>query len=109
MMLLQDVLLSCESVKHMRDLWDKYISVPERRQRLFWQLPMAFMLLLPISGWIPLLAIWSLNSFMLYRETPHSRIRFFYAAMGIASSAALIVNLIMRMYVFFQYFGFFTK
>lgn len=96
-------------MKHLRSFYNKWILVSNQRYRLFAWLSIGLALLIPLCGWSPLLILWTINAFLSYKETPHNKIRFFYAVLAILFLILTILNLSMRAFALLQYFGFFTK
>lgn len=96
-------------MRHWKSFYNKWILVSDQRYRLFNWLSIGFALLIPLCGWNPLLILWTINAFLCYKETQHSKIRFFYVILGILFLFLTILNLSMGAYALLQYFGFFTK
>ena len=66
--------------------------------RLSWsaKLSILFAWLIPLSGWNLLLLLWLWNTFCLYRENAHTRIRFFYIVVMVSICTLVFFNIGMR-------------
>ena len=76
----------------MREFFEKWIRVSDRRYQLFTLVSFGLAFLIPLVGWDPLLILWIINACLGYRENAHSKIRFVHAAVAAVFLILLLMN-----------------
>lgn len=90
-----------------KDFIDTWIRNSHKRNHLFAWLAFVFIFLFPVLGWNPLLLLWTINACFSYKEAGNSKIRYIHALLAVIFTLLLVSNLIVRIKVFFQYYGYF--
>ena len=73
----------------------EWIHVPQYRNRIFVVISFVLIMLLPSTGWNPLLILWTVNECLAFKENKQSKIRFFYLTIAIIFVLMIAVNVFM--------------
>ena len=70
--------------------------MPNHRYQIFTLLSFGLILLVPLIGWTPIIALWIVNAYLAYREQKLSKIRFVHAVIALILIILAIMNILMR-------------
>ncbi len=76
----------------------KWLEDPVKRSGLVSVVSCGLAFLIPVTGWNPLLLLWTANFCFAYKENLHRTVRFFYGAAALLLLAMAAFNLTMRFF-----------